>query len=84
MMKKTESFTVCEIFWSAISFLNATNIKPVHQQIYDIYRENAMSDSMVQKQAQLFNEEHNNVNVDDDDDDRAGGKFLLLMIYQQD
>lgn len=41
-----------------IDFLNARNTKPVHNQICKVNGENLMSDSMVRKWVQLFNEGH--------------------------
>jgi len=48
MFKKTENPAACEI-WSVIHFLNVKNMKLAEiRQLCDVYREHAMSTSMVQ------------------------------------
>lgn len=62
MYNRIENLATCElrpVLW----FLNAKNIKPtdIHHQIYKVYGENMISDSMVRKWVQLFNEGCTNV-----------------------
>jgi len=62
MFKTTEEAANCEI-QSVIHFLNARNVLPseVHHQICQVYGDNAMSDGMVRKWVQMFNEGRENV-----------------------
>jgi len=57
MFKTIEGATNCEI-WSVIRFLNARNVLPseIHYQICQVYGDIAMSDGMVRKWVQMFNE----------------------------
>jgi len=57
MYKTIEVATDCEI-QSAIRFFNARNVLPseVQHQICQVYGDNAMSDGMVRKWVQMFNE----------------------------
>jgi len=57
MFKIIEGATDCEIR-SVIRFLNARNVLPseIHQQICQVYGDNAMSDDMVRKWVRMFNE----------------------------
>ena len=52
----------CEI-WSVIRFLNARNVLPseINHQIFQVYGDNAMSDGMVRKWVQMFNEGRENM-----------------------
>jgi len=58
-MFKTAS---CEI-QSVIRFLKARNVLPseIHHQICQVYGDNAMSDGMIRKLVQMFNEGRENV-----------------------
>jgi hypothetical protein len=69
MFKKIEKPATCEMR-SVIHFLNARNMKPaaIHHQLCEVYREHAMSDSMVRRWVRYFNEERENVH----DDPRSG------------
>jgi len=62
MFKTIEGVADCEI-WSVIRFLNARNVLPIeiHHQICQLYGDNAMSDGMVRKCVQMFNEGRENV-----------------------
>ena len=62
MFKKIEGAADCEIR-SVILFLNARNVLPseIHYQICQVYSDNAMSDGMVRKWVQMFNEGRENV-----------------------
>jgi len=62
LFKTTEGATDCEIR-SAIRFLNARNVLPskLLHQICQVYGDNAMSDGMVRKWVQMFNEGRENV-----------------------
>jgi len=57
MFEKIEGAADCEI-QSVIRFLKARNVLPseIHHQICQVYGDNAMSDGMVRKLVQLFNE----------------------------
>lgn len=57
---------MCEIR-SVIHFLNVRGTKPaeIHRQVWDVYGEKAMSDSMVRRWVRLFNEGCENVNDDE-------------------
>jgi hypothetical protein len=62
MFKKTEKPAACEM-WSAIRFLNARNMKPadIYCQLCEVYREHAMSDSMVWRWVRYFIEGRENM-----------------------
>jgi len=62
MFKATEWPADCEIRF-VICFLNARNVLPseIHQQICQVYGDNAMSDGMVGKWVQMFNKGRENV-----------------------
>jgi len=62
MFETIEGTTDCEIR-SVICFLNTRNVLPseIHYQICQVYGDNAMSDSMVRKWVQMFNEGRENV-----------------------
>jgi len=74
MFKTIEGAADCEIR-SVIRFLNARNVLPseIHHQIYQMAGDNAMSDGMVRKWVQMFNEERENVH----DEARSGGPSLV-------
>jgi len=57
MFKTIEGAADCEIR-SVIRFLNARNVLPseIHHQICQVYGDNAMSEGMVRKWVQMFNE----------------------------
>jgi len=57
MFKTIEGAANCEI-QTVIRFLNARNVLPseIHHQIYQVYGDNAMSDGMVRKWVQMFDE----------------------------
>ena len=69
MFKTTEGAADCEMP-SVIHFLNARNVLPseIHYQICQVYGDNAMSDGMVRKWVQMFNEVGENVH----DEARSG------------
>ena len=62
MFKTTEGATDCEMKF-VIRFLNSMNVLPseIHHQICQVYGDNAMSDGMVRKWVQMFNEGRENV-----------------------
>jgi len=62
MFKIIEGAADCEI-QSVIHFLNARNVLPseIHHRICQVYGDDAMSDGMVRKWAQMFNEERENM-----------------------
>jgi len=62
MFKTIEGATDCGI-WSVIRFLDARNVLPSesHYQICQVYGDNVMSDGMVRKWVQMFNEGRENV-----------------------
>ena len=62
MFKIIEGAADCEI-QSVIHFLNARNVLPseIHHRICQVYGDDAMSDGMVRKWAQIFNEERENM-----------------------
>ena len=62
MFKTIEGAADCEIR-SVIRFLNARNVltREIHQQICQVYGDNAMSDGMVRKWVRMFNEGRENV-----------------------
>jgi len=62
MFKTIEGAADCEI-WSLIRFLEARNVLPseIHHHICQVYGDNAMSDGMVRKWVQMFNEGRENV-----------------------
>jgi len=62
MFKTIEAATNCEIR-SVIRFLNARNVLPseIHHQICQVYGDNVMSDGMVRRWVQMFNEKQENV-----------------------
>jgi len=74
MFKTIEGAADCEIR-SVISFLNARNVLPreIHQQICQVYCDNAMSDGMVRKWVRMFNEGRENVH-----DERRSGRPSLV------
>jgi len=74
MFKKIEGAANCEIR-SVIRFLNARNVQPseIHQQICQVYGDNAMSDGMVRKRVPIFNEGRQNVH----DEARSGRPSLV-------
>ena len=62
IFKTNEGATDCEIP-SVIRFLNTRNVLPseIHHQIYQVYGDNVMSDSMVSKWVRMFKEGWENV-----------------------
>ena len=74
MFKIIEGAADCEIR-SVIRFLNARNVLPseIHQQICQVYGDNAMSDGMVRKWVRMFNEGRENVH----DEARSGRPSLV-------
>ena len=62
MFQTIEEAADCEI-WSVIHFLNARNVLPneIQHQICQVYGDNAMSNGMVRKWVQMFNEGRENV-----------------------
>jgi len=75
MFKTIEGAADCEI-WSVIGFLNSRNVLPsdeIHHQICQVYGDNAMSDGMVGKWIQMFNEGRENI----DDEARSGRPSLV-------
>jgi len=62
MFKTIKGTTNCEIR-SVIRFLNTRNVLPseIHQQICQVYGDNAISDGMVRKWVRMFNEGQDNV-----------------------
>jgi len=62
MFKRTEGAANSEIR-SVIRFLNTRNMLPseIHHQICQVYGDNAMSDGMVRKWVQMFNEGRENL-----------------------
>jgi len=62
MFKTIEGAADCEI-QSVIRFLDARNVLPseIHHQVCQVYGGNAMSDGMVRKWVQMFNEGPENV-----------------------
>ena len=74
MFKTTEGATGCEIR-SVIRFLNSRNVLPseIHHQICQVYGDNAMSDGMVRKWVQMFNEGRENGH----DEERSGCPSLV-------
>jgi len=74
MFKTIEGAADCEIR-SVIHFLNARNVLPseIHHQICQVYGDNAMSDGMVRKRVQMFNEGPENVH----DEARSGCPSLV-------
>jgi len=60
---------------SVIRFLNARSVLPseIHHQICQVYGDNAMSDGIVRKWVQMFNEGRENVHVEA----RSGRPSLL-------
>jgi hypothetical protein len=65
MFKKIEKPTTCEMS-SVIRFLNAGNMKPadIYRQLCEVYREHAMSDSMVWTWVRHYIEGQENVHDD--------------------
>ena len=74
MLKTIEGAADCEIR-SVIRFLNARNVPPneIHHQICQMYGDNAMSDGMIRKCIQVFNEGQENVH----DEARSGHPSLV-------
>jgi len=75
MFKTIEGAADCEIR-SLILFLNARNVLPseIHHQICQVYGDNAMSDGMVRKWVQMFNEGWDNVQ----DEAQSGRPSLVI------
>jgi len=69
VFKKLENPAACEMR-PVIRFLNEKSMTPaeIHCQLCDVYKEHAMSISMVRKWVRLFNEGRENVH----DDPRSG------------
>jgi hypothetical protein len=65
MLKKIEKPAACEMR-PVIRFLNAGDMKPadIHRQFCEVYKEYAMSDSMVRRWVRNFNEGREYVHVD--------------------
>jgi hypothetical protein len=65
MFKKIEKPATCEM-WSVIHFSNARNTKlaAIHHQLFEVYGEHGMSDSMVRRWVRHFNEGCKNVHND--------------------
>jgi hypothetical protein len=65
MLKEIEKPAACEML-SVIRFLNATNMKPAdtYHQLCEVYREHAMSESMVRRWVRHFIEGRENVHND--------------------
>jgi len=74
MFKTIEGVSGSEIR-SVIRFLNARNVLPSenHQQICQVYDDNAMSDGMIRKWFRMFNEGRESVH----DEERSGGPSLV-------
>jgi len=74
MFKRIEGATDCEIR-SVIRFLNARNVlqSEIHHQICQVYGDNVMSDGMVRKWVQMFDEGRENVY----DEARSGRPSLV-------
>jgi len=74
MFKTIEGAAGCEIR-SVIRFLNARNVLPseIHNQICQVYGDNAMSDGVVRKWVRMFNEGRENVH----DEARSGRPSLV-------
>jgi len=62
MFKTIKGAANCEIR-SVIHFLNARNVlsSEIHHQICHVYGDNVLSDGMVRKWVQMFNEGRHNV-----------------------
>ena len=62
MFKTNEGAANCEIR-SVSRYLNARNVPPseIHHQICQLYGDNVMSDGMVRKWVQMFNEGRENM-----------------------
>ena len=74
MFKTIEGAADCEI-QSLIHFLKARNVLPseIHHHICQVYGDNGMSDSIVRKWVQMFNEGQENVH----DKARSGRPSLV-------
>jgi len=74
MFKTIEEDADCEIL-SVIRFLNTRNVLPseIHHQICQVYCDNALSDGMVRKWVQMFNEGREHVH----DEERSGRPSLV-------
>jgi len=74
MFKTIEAAADCEIR-SVIRVLKPRNVltSEIHQQICQVYGDNAMSDGMVRKCVRMFNEGRENVH----DEARSGRPFLV-------
>jgi len=74
MFKTTKGAADCEIR-SVIRFLNSRNVllSDIQHQICHVYGDNAMSDGMVRKWVQMFNEGRENVH----DEARSGPPSLV-------
>ena len=74
MFKTIEGAADCEIRY-VIRCLNSRNVLPneIHHQICQVYGDNAMSDAMVRKWVQMFNEGRENMH----DEARSGRPSLV-------
>ena len=74
MFKTIKGAAEC-VIWSVIRFLNVRNVLPreIHHQICQVFGDNAMSDGMVKKWVQMFNEGRENVH----DEARSGCPSLV-------
>jgi transposase len=74
MNMKVKNPTSCEIR-SVNKFLNAKNVclAEIHQHVYEVYGENAVSDGMMRRWCRMFSEGRMNVH----DDDRSGRPSLV-------
>jgi len=79
MFRTIEGAADSEI-WSVIRFFNARNVLPseIHHQICQVYGDNAMSDGMVTKWVQMFNEGRENVH----DEARRGHLSLVYKVNE--
>jgi hypothetical protein len=80
MFKKIEKPAACEMR-SVIRFLNARNMKPadIYRQLCEVYREHAMSDSMVRRWMRHFTHGHENVY----DDLQSGRPHVVRAVEQK-
>jgi len=78
VFKTIEGAADCEMR-SVIRFLNARNVLPseIHHQICQVYDDNAMSDGMVRKFFQMFNEGRENVH----DEAQVGVNLWRMIIW---
>jgi len=81
MAKRIENPADCEIR-AVIRFLQAKNIQPadIHSQVCEVYREGAMSGSMVRRWCRQFESGRDNVH-----DDKSSGRpsVVTLDLVQQ-